>query len=418
MRRRFFPAVEGMRGFAALSVLIGHVLFVNYGATGTRGEIGVWLGVLGVVVFFAISGFLLYRPFLAARHEGKPLSKLTAPYLVRRAVRIFPAYWVALTAGAAFAGLSGVFTGDWWIYYFLLQIYFEAKQLLGLPVAWTLCVELSFYLLLPLIALVLAKRGAGSRNRHALLWEFAALAALATAPLVFDQFIATDPDTVWLTNTIGGLLIWFVGGMMLAAIQVIHPASLKRFRWVLARPEICWPIGLALFLLQPLKVFPDDTPLRLLLILNPLLIALAALFILAPATLGDGGRVVRTLLTNRWIVFAGTISYGLYLWHLPIAVWLKAHWPDVVNWHPTFTLGGLTLIGAVIAATGSWYLVEKPLMQRVRSVKASVGIPRRRRPPAAEEEPAIEDKTEPVTSDAPGPTEPFRRSSGRAGAPK
>lgn len=380
VRRRFFPAVEGMRGFAALAVLVGHVLVFSYGETGTRHTIGVWLGVLGVTVFFVISGFLLYRPFLAARHEGKGVGAVTPQYLIRRAVRIFPAYWVALTGGAILVTLTGVFTGDWWIYYGLLQIYFPTKQLLGLPVAWTLCIEVSFYLALPLIALLLAKRGAGSRHRHSLLWEFGVLAAFAVASLVFTAYAAYDPSISFLTNSIAGLLVWFVGGMMLASLQVIHPASLSLVRKLLARPELCWPLGAGLFLLAPLEAL-NWLPPRILSFTFPLVVGAGAALMMAPATLGDGGLLVRRALTNRWIVYAGTISYGIYLWHLPILVWLKTHIPDVVQWHPLVTLTGLTLIGAVAAGSASWFVIEKPLMQQVRSVKGSLALRKRSRQP-------------------------------------
>jgi peptidoglycan/LPS O-acetylase OafA/YrhL len=72
-----------------------------------------------VGVFFALSGFLLYRPYLAARLAGRPQPS-TRSFLRRRWLRILPAYWVALTVLAIWPGLPGVFTGDWWRYYGLL----------------------------------------------------------------------------------------------------------------------------------------------------------------------------------------------------------------------------------------------------------------------------------------------------------
>src|ERR1044072_8802945 len=69
-RRRYFPALEGMRGVAALTVLVGHVLYFGRQA-GFLHTVGAWAGPSGVVVFFLISGFLLYRPFIAARGGGR-----------------------------------------------------------------------------------------------------------------------------------------------------------------------------------------------------------------------------------------------------------------------------------------------------------------------------------------------------------
>ena len=77
---------------------------------------------MGPLLFFAISGFLLYRPWVAARAHGRPLPH-TARYARRRALRILPAYWFALTVLAIFPGITGAFTGDWWRYYFFLQLY-------------------------------------------------------------------------------------------------------------------------------------------------------------------------------------------------------------------------------------------------------------------------------------------------------
>src|SRR6266487_2807271 len=91
-----FPCFDGFRALAAISVLITHVAYLSgfdihsgLGAFTARMDVG-------VAVFFMISGFLLYRPFVAARlaerHGSRPLA-----YFWRRALRIFPAYWVALT---------------------------------------------------------------------------------------------------------------------------------------------------------------------------------------------------------------------------------------------------------------------------------------------------------------------------------
>ena len=97
------------------------------------GDAAVQLGALGPIVFFAISGFLLYRPWVAARAAGAP-APAAGRYARRRALRILPAYWVALTVLAVFPGITGVFTGDWWRYYLFLQAY-DARTLgLGIPV--------------------------------------------------------------------------------------------------------------------------------------------------------------------------------------------------------------------------------------------------------------------------------------------
>lgn len=166
-----FPLMDSMRALAALSVFGYHVGYVT--GANQHPTLGVFTSVLnvGVPIFFVISGFLLYRPFVAARH-GAPRRRVR-DYARNRVLRIVPAYWVALTAAAGFPGLMGVFTGDWPWYYGFAQIYSPQRALLGLPVAWTLAVEVSFYLLLPVYALVVARMLQGRARSHSVAVEFA-----------------------------------------------------------------------------------------------------------------------------------------------------------------------------------------------------------------------------------------------------
>jgi peptidoglycan/LPS O-acetylase OafA/YrhL len=106
-----FPLFDALRAFAALGVLVSHAGYLAgasqdawYGSVVAQGSVG-------VTVFFVISGFLLYRPFLAADLDGRPRARLR-DYSRRRVLRIIPAYWLALTVIAAILTLPGVFNGD------------------------------------------------------------------------------------------------------------------------------------------------------------------------------------------------------------------------------------------------------------------------------------------------------------------
>src|SRR4051812_32160566 len=115
-----FPQVDGLRAFAALAVLVTHTAFLSgFNGRGFAGEVTARLDV-GVTLFFVISGFLLYRPFVAARLEGRAGPRVTR-YARRRVLRIVPAYWLALTVLAIWPGLVGVHTDHWWVYYGFLQ---------------------------------------------------------------------------------------------------------------------------------------------------------------------------------------------------------------------------------------------------------------------------------------------------------
>ena len=92
-----FPLIDPMRAIAALCVFAGHTVTGVY-AFSAHPTLFLWAAQLayeGVAIFFLISGFLLYRPFLTARREGRRLR--LGSYAKRRFLRIAPAYWVALS---------------------------------------------------------------------------------------------------------------------------------------------------------------------------------------------------------------------------------------------------------------------------------------------------------------------------------
>jgi peptidoglycan/LPS O-acetylase OafA/YrhL len=376
-RRRYFPAVEGMRGVAALTVLFGHVLFFGHPNSTQLQILGPLIAAQGVAIFFAISGFVLYRPFVAARASGPSVGSVTPSFLWRRFVRIFPAYWVALTLLAIWPGLEGVFSGHWWAYYALIHVNFSAWVTGGLGPAWSLSAELTFYLALPLIALVLATRGAGSLGRRRWGWEVGVVGGLGLATLAWIAVSNPTPFIRFPFENLLGTFIWFSSGMLIAALQVTKPPGLARLSRVVGRPEICWPLAAGLFAVLQFRVLIElgASP-HLYAALQELDFALIAALIVAPAMLGSAGRLVNLLLANRVAVFLGTISYGIYLYHFPIVVWLVGTGFVARSPAPVVLTGLITLAASVSLGTVSWYLIEKPLMRRARSTIASRHIGR------------------------------------------
>ena len=181
-----FPLVDSLRATAALAILTFH-LFGYAGALTVPvvSEVVLRLPV-GVTLFFLISGFLLYRPFVAARMAGQGLPHVGA-YAWRRFLRIVPAYWAALTVVALLIKPE-VFDRPLRFYGFL-QVYDPSQALGGLAVAWSLCVEVTFYAMLPLYALAIRGLPAGTAGRR---WraEVAGLALLTAATLGFRIWVA------------------------------------------------------------------------------------------------------------------------------------------------------------------------------------------------------------------------------------
>src|SRR3954452_12960796 len=105
VRARSFPLVDGLRAVAALLVIVHHAgIYAVLGGTDSVLRPYVARLDVGVAIFFLISGFLLYRPFVRARFRSIGAPRPLA-YGWRRFLRIVPAYWVALTVIALWLGL-------------------------------------------------------------------------------------------------------------------------------------------------------------------------------------------------------------------------------------------------------------------------------------------------------------------------
>jgi peptidoglycan/LPS O-acetylase OafA/YrhL len=366
-----FPLVDGLRAVAALSVLVTHTAFLSgFNGHGELGAITARLDV-GVALFFVISGFLLYRPFVAARFERRPAPRVTR-FARRRALRILPAYWLALTVLAIWPGLALVHSGTWWVYYGLLQDLRVPWIQGGLKAAWSLGVEVQFYLLLPLYAIACARWLAGRAPAVQARAEVGALTFLAALSLLVRtlSFADRSPDT--LSSTIAGTFTWFALGMGLAVASArwyaapvaARPAPL---RLVARRPWTAWAASAALLLLTTRIGMPttditsyDDNDW----FFGHLLYgAIAATFAL-PAMLGapEPHGLPARVLGWRPVAWLGLVSYGIFLWHQPLC----EQFLKVQDWtsHGSFLV--YTLVVAVVAtacAAASYYLVERPLLR-------------------------------------------------------
>lgn len=385
-----FASVDSLRAIAVLCVLTYHVTLIS--GELNRPVIGDLFPVLsnqGLTLFFAISGFLLYRPFIAARRAGRPPPSLRR-YGRRRVLRIVPAYWAALTALAIFPGIVGVFTGQGWRYYLFLQGFSSSTVVRGIPSAWSLSAEVSFYIVLPFWALLMGRLSRLLAGTCWPRWEFVALAIVALGGVAVQLLASRLIVSNLLVTTLAGESTWFAVGMALAVLSVSDterarpPAAIQ---FATDHGDLCW-LGALACLIGAVVVLHPGGLLNIILSLHTrqpvartvgaiLLTGGFCVLLMGPALFGElAGGLARRVLAWRALLSLGVISYGVYLYHLTIAELLgrssdpghfRASGLDLNlggNHLRTIVLFAATLLVSIAAATVSYRLVELPLLRR------------------------------------------------------
>ncbi len=373
-----FPLFDSLRAIAALSVFAVHLPLVATMAPDHFLKPYLLELNLGVAVFFLISGFLLYRPLAQARYLGEPAPSARL-FGTRRALRIVPAYWVALPVVVLMLGASGeaasaspVFTPSGVITYFgFLQVYDSDTLLGGISAAWTLCVEVTFYAMLPLWALLM-RRFASRSHGQFVRTELVALAGLFMVGFTWTAVAASnttptanvflDPTQIkpWL-YVLPAYLDHFAVGMALAVASVALAGRETQPRAVTLierAPWLPWLVAAVAFAVtaQLSDWFSGNWGARFL--ATHELQAVVALGLLAPAVFGNPEvGWVRRLLANRVLLWLGLVSYGIYLWHA--AVIAKLVDLGALNSMSDLPFTASALAITVLAAAASFYLVER-----------------------------------------------------------
>jgi acetyltransferase len=347
-------ALDGLRGLAALSVVAYHVwLYRPDRVTGTRTSLGdhVFFELhLGLICFFVLSGFLLYRGLLRRPNMKR--------YAVRRIKRIVPAYYVSV-AGClvlfAALGLDELRPPASSLPLFLVfgQNYFGQTLMEVNPVTWTLGVEATFYLALPLVLVVRSTRG-----------RVTLLVSLIAATLVWN---ALTYGGAW-TDVSEKTLPAYAGHFALGMLVALWVES-RRERLAAVPTVALVGLGVAIVVAsgwwyEVPALLPD---LRALVLKMPA--ALGFALVVAAAAAGRGPAV--SALSLRPLAWAGVVSYGMYLWHLPLIIAGNelAMLPEGI----APRLAVVTPV-ALIAGWASWRLVERPALRRPVVARAADAV--------------------------------------------
>jgi peptidoglycan/LPS O-acetylase OafA/YrhL len=390
-RDGFFQGFDGLRAIAALLVVVTHVSIVSGYDGRTLSPFFAQMDV-GVPIFFVISGFLLYRPFVAARFAGRqPIG--FGEFWKRRALRIFPAYWVCLVIVAYcmyFGDLPLNSVSAFFQHFFLLHVY-NADRVIRGPVqqSWTLAVEVAFYAFLPIYAWCIRK--VRVPRVPLLLVELAGVAGLYAFSVVYRSALlaanVTDAQFGQARTWLPGFLDQLALGMGLAVLSAHLAQHGQRDRnaprWLAA---VAWALAAGCFWIVaktldiPLNPVAHRTDSQFL--LEQFFRGCVAALIVVPAVFAASKPgLIRRFLSARVMVGLGLISYGIYLWH---EAWIDVY----LNWRGLPFAGSdmLTLLAACLALTIptaalSYYLIERPALK----LKNRPLFPRRHRPATADQ---------------------------------
>lgn len=322
---RRIDGIDLLRGLAVGLVLLRHALPTPFAGA----------GVVGVVMFFALSGYLITGLLLDELERTGRVD--LRRFYVRRARRLVPPLLVML-AGVVLVTLllDPLGDRDELVKTVVVGLTWTADLPFGHASdatfhLWTLALEEQFYLLWPTVLLVaFARRRVGTAL--ALVAAVCLVACLATV-----AWLRTDPDLAYSLPT-SWAVCFVIGGAARVHADRLRPPA--------------WAIPLALAGLAALSVIPLRGHALTYLAGGPAIAVLTAAVLLAWRT-----WTTVTPPALRALVWLGTVSYAAYLWNYPLTLWLRPH-------------PGLAVVLTLVAATLSWRYVEAPLQRRRAAVAA------------------------------------------------
>lgn len=351
---RHDPQIDGLRAIAVIAVLYSHYWNPDSDA-----------GSLGVRLFFVISGFLISRILLAQRFAAEDVDRgrVARAFYARRALRIFPAYYLVLFVAVA-AGVEGMAdTWPWHAFYASNLLFTWTGAWDPWPAApfWTLAVEEQFYLVWPAFMLWLPRRR---------LAPFLICAILGS--LVFKEVWGRfHPFSLGHYILMPAAIDALAAGAILSSLGLLFGvqagAEQRLSRWL----AVASVVALVLVLTGVVEAVPAVVPTDVSLLLPLCWIVFAA----SRGLPGLAGRV----LGNPALRYLGRISYGIYLWHFIVLALLLQYVPAFGQISPAPGAVRFLCVGAldIGVAALSWHLLEKPINRWKRNA------PYRARSPAS-----------------------------------
>ncbi|MHB8919767.1 MAG: acyltransferase family protein [Halothiobacillus sp.] len=369
--KHYYPNLDLLRAFAAISVMMYHIIYtLPWPVIPLENPLIRWftVGWMGVDLFFVISGFVIGLAALQA-YRNNP-AEFYPTFARHRFARITPLYY--LTGAVVLIGISpalwqqpDIFLKIFTYFSFTQNLSIHTAQIINAP-SYTIGIEVQFYLLIALLIpwlsrlnpLAILFTGVGI----AWLWRTlgwywfsgsnpdipAFVLYMLQVPGMLDQFALGFVLARWATDGIGWHSHRLDGANLLARIRKYHGLVLGLF--VLAA-ALTWHLIASYasdYWHQPnMVVFWRS------------LVGLTAALLVLWMIVVQFPRWLDILLTP--IRYLGRISFGIYLWHYPLIILLKAH-----GYSEPWRFSILVITGAIALATLSYHLFERPLQRRWR----------------------------------------------------
>lgn len=372
---RYFAGLDGLRLFSAYGVVFTHTAFQTAHVHDTL--IDRFLGRLdlAVAVFFALSGFLLWKPRAqqAYKHTVSPISqrlRSECTYYLHRFVRIVPAYLlVVLVAFAVLPQLHRSSAAVIWANLSFTQIYFPYTLVDGLTQMWSMDVEISFYIALPIIAWMTA-RIFRPRIRVFLLGLTSVLSLLWWLLPGLNHY-----DGVDFHSALPGYWCWFAMGMLIAEIYPRYLALSSRLSSLFTWHTRTLPTYTLSALIYGIAMSPWGgapglfTPSIHERLVRLLCGATIAYLLIAKQVINPGSPHSIFSLSHPVFSSMGRWGYGIFLWHLCVLITMMS----LIGVFPFqghfLILASSTLLFSTIAGAISYICVEAPLMRWVKRLQ-------------------------------------------------
>jgi peptidoglycan/LPS O-acetylase OafA/YrhL len=347
--RTYMPQLDGLRAFAVVLVIISHWFSKDHFLNRFTDN-----GALGVTLFFVLSGYLITAILLRNKESierGSSLKNALKTFYIRRSLRIFPIYYLLIILLLIF-NVAAIQKSFSWHFFYLSNFYlWHIGQFPGsLSHFWSLAVEEQFYMFWPALIFLVP--------RSKLVVAFAGFILFAT---VFRVMFYSPPNHMGRFLMPASLDSFCIGGL-LAYGQQYGTSWYKKLDQNFSSVILATTVIFIAYIVVDYKL---NSPAKDYLLLGAYFLIISVLFglIIMRCSKGINNKFVGSFLNNRFIIYLGKISYGLYLFHNFIPYFYNIPLPKFLSPASLYIVQIIRLVALIGLSSLSWLFIEKPILR-------------------------------------------------------